>query len=96
MQAVALFKHRLALPAGSCRPVGAAGLALGGGHGLSSRKFGLTCHNLISAHIVAANGDELEANVNENPDLFWALRGGGGGNFGIVTELGLRFTPSTA
>ena len=91
--AVALFQYKLALPAGSCRPVGVAGLALGGGHGLSARKFGLTCDNLISAHIVAANGDELDANSNENPDLFWALRGGGGGNFGIVTEFTFKVHP---
>jgi len=91
--AVALFEHKLALPAGSCRPVGVAGLALGGGHGLTSRKFGLTCDNLISAHVVTADGDELDANLNENQDLFWALRGGGGGNFCIVTEFAFKVHP---
>ena len=89
----ALFEQKFALPAGSCRPVGVAGLTLGGGHGLSSRKFGLTCDNLLSAHLVDAGGNELEANENEYPDLFWALRGGGGGNFGIVTEFTFKIHP---
>ncbi len=91
--AVALFAENFALPAGSCRPVGIAGLALGGGHGLTSRKFGLTCDNLIAAHLVGADGNELDASANENPNLFWALRGGGGGNFGIVTEFTFKIHP---
>jgi hypothetical protein len=91
--AVALFAQKLALPAGSCRPVGVAGLAMGGGHGLTSRKFGLTCDSLLSAHVVTANGDQLDASMNENSDLFWALRGGGGGNFGIVTEFTFKLHP---
>jgi len=91
--AVALFAQKFALPAGSCRPVGVSGLTMGGGHGLTSRKFGLTCDNLISAHVVDANGNELNANSNDNSDLFWALRGGGGGNFGIVTEFTFKIHP---
>ena len=91
--AEALFAQGFALPAGTCKPVGIAGLTLGGGHGLSSRKFGLTCDNLIAAHIVDANGNELNVSATENPDLFWALRGGGGGNFGIVTEFTFKIHP---
>ena len=91
--AAALFAHKLALPAGSCRPVGVAGLTMGGGHGLTSRKFGLTCDSLLSAHVVTANGDQLVASANKNPDLFWALRGGGGGNFGVVTEFTFKVHP---
>ena len=91
--AIALFAKNFALPAGSCRPVGVSGLALGGGHGLTSRKFGLTCDSLISAHLVDAAGAELDADSTQNPDLFWALRGGGGGNFGIVTEFVFKIHP---
>jgi hypothetical protein len=88
-----LWAQRFALPAGTCKPVGIAGLTLGGGHGLSSRKFGLTCDNLLAAHLVDANGNKLNASATENPDLFWALRGGGGGNFGIVTEFMFKIHP---
>jgi FAD/FMN-containing dehydrogenase len=88
-----LFAKNLALPAGTCKPVGIAGLTLGGGHGLSSRKFGLTADNLVSVQLVDATGAELMASPTENPDLFWALRGGGGGNFGIVTELTFKVHP---
>ncbi len=82
----ALAQQGLVLPAGSCSTVGIAGLTLGGGDGVLSRKFGLTCDNLLSAQVVVADGRVLTCDANHNADLFWALRGGGGGNFGIVTS----------
>lgn len=88
-----LFAKKFALPAGTCKPVGIAGLTLGGGHGVSSRKFGLTADNLLSAQMVDATGTQLTASPTVNPDLFWALRGGGGGNFGIVTEFMFKVHP---
>ncbi|HWM26321.1 MAG TPA: FAD-binding oxidoreductase [Chthoniobacterales bacterium] len=88
-----LFVKKFALPAGTCKPVGIAGLTLGGGHGVSSRKFGLTSDNLLSAQVVDATGAQLTASPTVNPDLFWALRGGGGGNFGIVTEFTFKVHP---
>jgi len=81
-----LFVHGLGLSAGSCPRVGIAGLTLGGGHGLSSRKFGLTTDNLLSLTMVDASGNNIEASDTVNPDLLWASKGGGGGNFGVVTE----------
>jgi FAD/FMN-containing dehydrogenase len=82
----ALAQQGFVLPAGSCSTVGIAGLTLGGGDGVLSRKFGLTCDNLLSAQVVVADGRVLTCDANHNADLFWALRGGGGGNFGIVTS----------
>jgi FAD/FMN-containing dehydrogenase len=78
------------VPAGTCGTVGIAGLAQGGGIGMSARKFGLTCDNLLEATVVLADGRAVVANAHEHPDLYWALRGGGGGNFGIVTRLVFR------
>jgi FAD/FMN-containing dehydrogenase len=74
------------LPAGTCPSVGIAGLTLGGGFGVLSRKYGLTCDRLVSARVVTADGMSHTVSASAQPDLFWALRGGGGGNFGIVTS----------
>jgi len=81
-----LFVHGFGLSGGSCPGVGIAGLTLGGGHGLSSRKFGLTADNLLSLTMVDASGNSVQASDTTNTDLLWASQGGGGGNFGIVTE----------
>jgi len=73
--------------------VGLSGLTLGGGFGITSRLFGLTCDHLIGAEMVDARGDVLQVSECDNPDLFWALRGGGGGSFGIVTSFKFRVRP---
>ena len=93
----ALAARGLTIPAGSCPSVGIAGHALGGGMGLAGRKFGLTADNIVSAKIVTADGRLLTASAHQNPDLYWALRGGGGGNFGVVTSFTFRThrVPST-
>ena len=83
------------IPAGSCATVGIGGLALGGGVGLASRKLGLTSDNVRSVRIVTADGRVLDCDARHNADLFWACRGGGGRNFGIVTRLGLRVSPAS-
>jgi FAD/FMN-containing dehydrogenase len=78
------------MPVGECLPVGLTGLALGGGFGLLSRSLGLACDNILEATMVTAHGLVVTANEHVNPDLYWALRGAGGGNFGVVTSLTMR------
>jgi FAD/FMN-containing dehydrogenase len=82
------------LPLATGPAVGLAGLALGGGFGMTSRKWGLTCDNVVEIELVDAHGQRIRASGEERPDLFWALRGGGGGNFGIATSLTLRLHPA--
>ena len=82
-------EHGLACPGGRVTTTGIAGLALGSGQAWIDRKFGLTCDNLVKAEVVAADGRIVEASDDENADLFWAIRGGGG-NFGVITEFHLQ------
>ncbi len=79
----------LAIPLGSCPTVGVAGYTLGGGEGSLTPKLGYGCDSMLGASIITADGQKLRASENENGDLFWALRGGGG-NFGIVTSIDFR------
>jgi FAD binding domain/Berberine and berberine like len=90
----ALGEYKLAIPAGTCPPVGIAGFTLGGGLGILGRKYGVLSDRLIRAEIVLADGRVVEADEHHHEDLFWALRGAGGGNFGVVTSLELRTVPA--
>lgn len=86
-----LPKNRI-VPAGSCGTVGLGGLALGGGYGFFARKYGLTCDSLVEATMVDGNG--IIHQTKNGEDLMWALKGGGNGNFGIVSELKFKTHPA--
>jgi FAD/FMN-containing dehydrogenase len=89
-----LAAHGRAVPGGSCPTVGIAGLTLGGGVGVVSRAYGLTSDNVQSLQIVTADGQVRTCDSSQNSDLFWACRGGGGGNFGVVTSFTFTTHPA--
>jgi FAD/FMN-containing dehydrogenase len=85
-------RHGLATTSAGCPTVGIAGLTLGGGEGALMSKYGTACDNLLSARLITVDGRQVEASETSNPDLFWAIRGGGG-NFGVATALEYRLHP---
>jgi FAD/FMN-containing dehydrogenase len=84
----------LTIAAGACPSVGIAGLTLGGGFGILGRSYGLTSDQLVGARVVLADGRVVDCDEHREPDLFWALRGAGGGQFGIVTSFLFRTIPA--
>jgi len=92
----ALDEHGRTVAAGCGDTVGIGGLALGGGIGILGRRYGTTSDQLVGAQVVLADGRVLDCDDERDPDLFWALRGAGGGTFGVVTSLALRTVPAPA
>lgn len=90
-----LNRYGRSLPTGTCPTVGIAGLALGGGMGIHTRTFGLTCDRILSMGVITADGKSHNVSASVEPDLYWALRGGGGGNFGVVTSFRVATIPGT-
>jgi FAD/FMN-containing dehydrogenase len=82
------------IPGGTCPSVGIAGLALGGGLGILGRQYGVTSDRLTGARVILASGETLDCDEHRHPELLWALRGAGAGNFGVVTSLTLRTIPA--
>jgi FAD/FMN-containing dehydrogenase len=92
----ALQQHDVTIPAGCGPTVGIAGLTLGGGLGILGRKYGLTCDQLVAARVVLADGRVVDCDQHHDGELFWALRGAGGGHFGVVTSLVFTVLPAPA
>ena len=90
----ALQEHDLTIPGGTCPPVGVAGLTLGGGLGILGRMYGVTSDHLVGAEVVLADGRLLHCDDHHHQDLFWALRGAGAGNLGVVASLVFRAVPA--
>ncbi len=90
----ALKPYGVYFPGGRCPTVGVSGLTLGGGWGLSCRHLGMTCDSLLTTEVVTANGEIVTASATENPDLFWAVRGAAGGNFGVHTSFTYKVVPT--
>jgi FAD/FMN-containing dehydrogenase len=88
-----LYSKGFAIPTGTCPTVGVAGLALGGGVGMTTRKWGLTCDQLKAVHILLENGEHIRADKDNHSEIFWACRGGGGGHFGVVTHFEFNLQP---
>ena len=91
--ALEMAKYGMCVPAGTCANVGVVGLTLGGGIGFLTREHGLTLDHLLEAEVILVSGEIVTTNNEDYPDLFWALRGGGGGNFGIVTSMTFHMVP---
>ena len=91
-----LAAHGVTVPGGSCPSVGVSGVTLGGGMGLAGRRFGLTLDSVAGMRIVTADGQLRTVSKTSDPDLFWALRGGGGGNFGVVVAFTFKVHPMPA
>lgn len=89
----ALWKYGVAIPGGTCPTVGVSGLTLGGGYGLLSRHYGMTCDSVIELEMVNARGIVIRANERQHRELFWACRGAGDGSFGVVTSFTFRVQP---
>lgn len=89
----ALWDQGVTIPAGTCPTVCISGITLGGGYGLLSRLFGMTCDNLLEVEMVTAQGKIIRANDSQHRNLFWACRGGGDGSFGVITSFTFRVHP---
>jgi FAD/FMN-containing dehydrogenase len=90
-----LIAQGVCISSGTCPTVGIAGITMGGGISVIDRQHGLTCDNLVSAQVVTADGQVRTCSATSEPDLFWALRGGGGGNFGVATSFTFQTHPVT-